>query len=81
MLTVSRAQTAQAEVNHPQWAKAIEIINPKARDMASKPRYWHVAYPLVVVSLCVAPNEFFLRNWSTCFEVGLSKLKVQVYLL
>ncbi|TDL24591.1 hypothetical protein BD410DRAFT_896782 [Rickenella mellea] len=68
-------KTAQAEVNHPLWAKAIETIYPKARDMMSKPRYWHVAYPLVVTSLCVAPHEYFLRHWISCFEVGLSKLK------
>ncbi|KAL7279899.1 hypothetical protein ACG7TL_006308 [Trametes sanguinea] len=68
-------KTAQAEVNHPEWAKAIEVIYPKARDMTAKPRYWHVAYPLAVTALCVAPHEYFLRNWSACFEAGLSKLK------
>ncbi len=41
-----------------------------------KPRYWQVAYPLAVTALCVAPNEYFLRNWSACFEAGLGKLKV-----
>jgi hypothetical protein len=35
-----------------------------------------VAYPLVVVSLCVSPTEYFLRNWTACFEAGLNKLKV-----
>ncbi|KAI0312773.1 cell morphogenesis N-terminal-domain-containing protein, partial [Amylostereum chailletii] len=69
------AKTAQAEVNYPQWAKAIEIVHPKAKELASKPRYWGVAYSLVVVSLCVAPTEYFLRNWTSCFEAGLSKLK------
>ncbi|KAI0065268.1 hypothetical protein BV25DRAFT_1927987 [Artomyces pyxidatus] len=73
------AKTAQAEVNHPQWAKAIEIIHPKARDLAGKPRYWHVAYALVVVSLCVAPNDYFLRNWTACFETGLNKLKEKTF--
>ncbi|KAA1476636.1 hypothetical protein DENSPDRAFT_933178 [Dentipellis sp. KUC8613] len=73
------AKTAQAEVNHPQWAKAIEIINPKAKDMVNKPRYWHVAYPLLIASLCVAPTEYFLRNWSACFESGLNKLKEKPY--
>ncbi|KAI0667579.1 cell morphogenesis N-terminal-domain-containing protein [Trametes maxima] len=72
-------KTAQAEVNHPDWAKAIEVIYPKARDMTTKPRYWHVAYPLAVTALCVAPHEFFLRNWSACFEAGLSKLKEKVH--
>ena len=69
-------QTAQAEVNHPDWGKAIELIHPKARDMMSKPRYWQVAYPLVVTSLCVAPHEYFLRHWQSCFESGVSKMKV-----
>ena len=54
----------------------MEAIYPKARDMMAKPRYWHVAYPLAVTSLCVAPQEFFLRNWVACFEAGLGKLKV-----
>lgn len=66
----------QAEVNHPDWAKAIELIYPKAKDMMGKPRYWHVAYPLAVTSLCVAPTEFFLRNWMACFEAGIGKMKV-----
>lgn len=70
----SLSQTAQAEVNHPEWAKAIEVIYPKAKDMTTKPRYWQVAYPLAVTALCVAPHEYFLRNWSACFEAGLGKL-------
>ena len=69
-------QTAQAEVNHPEWAKAIEVIHPKARDMAAKPRYWHVAYPLAITALCVAPHEYFLRYWLPAFEAGLGRLKV-----
>jgi hypothetical protein len=70
------AQTAQAEVNHPQWAKAVETIYPKAKEMMTKPRYWHVAYPLLITSLCIAPHQFFLKHWNAAFEAGLSKLKV-----
>ncbi|KAI0795448.1 cell morphogenesis N-terminal-domain-containing protein [Abortiporus biennis] len=73
------AKTAQAEVNHPEWAKAVELIFPKAKDMMGKPRYWQVAYPLAVTTLCVAPNEFFLKNWMSCFEAGLSKIKEKPY--
>lgn len=62
------------------WAKAVEIVYPRARDMMNKPRYWHVAYPLAVTSLCVAPHEYFLRNWMSCFELGLAKLRVRIYL-
>ena len=72
----SAGQTIQAEVNDPQWAKAIKAIVPKAKDMASKPRYWRVAYPLYITSLCVAPLEYFQQNWVACFEAGISKLKV-----
>jgi hypothetical protein len=44
----------------------------------SKARYWHVAYPLVITSICVAPHEYFLKHWVGCFEAGLSKLKVRL---
>ncbi|KAH0834852.1 hypothetical protein J3R83DRAFT_10475 [Lanmaoa asiatica] len=64
-------KAAQAEVNHPQWEKAIEKIYPRAKEMMSKPRYWHVAYPLAVTALCVAPHQFFLKNWMACFEYGI----------
>ncbi|KAF8136926.1 cell morphogenesis N-terminal-domain-containing protein [Boletus edulis] len=50
-------KAAQAEVNHPQWEKAIEKIYPRAKEMMSKPRYWHVAYPLAATALCVAPHH------------------------
>ncbi|KAG1858767.1 cell morphogenesis N-terminal-domain-containing protein [Suillus subalutaceus] len=72
-------KTAQAEVNHPQWEKAIERIYPRAKEMMSKPRYWHIAYPLAVTSLCVAPHQYFLRNWTACFEYGLSKMKEKLH--
>ncbi|KAF8589139.1 hypothetical protein K439DRAFT_1383766 [Ramaria rubella] len=73
----SIGKTAQHEVNHPDWAKAIETIFPKAQDMMnkSKARYWHAAYPLVIASICVAPHEYFLKNWIPCFEAGVGKLK------
>jgi furry protein family len=42
----------------------------------SKARYWHVAYPLVITSICVAPHDYFLKHWMACFEAGVGKLKV-----
>lgn len=39
-----------------------------------------MAYALVVVSLCVSPTEYFLRNWVACFEAGLNKMKVDILL-
>ncbi|KAG6831058.1 hypothetical protein H0H92_012981 [Tricholoma furcatifolium] len=68
-------KTAQAETNNPEWAKAIELIYPKAREMMSKPRYWLVAFPLAITSMCVAPQGYFLKNWTACFESACSKLK------
>lgn len=45
----------------------------------SKPRYWPVAYPLAITSLCVAPHQYFLKHWVALFEAGHSKLKVRVF--
>ncbi|KAF7761502.1 hypothetical protein Agabi119p4_9494 [Agaricus bisporus var. burnettii] len=69
------SKTAQAETNHPQWAKAIEIVYPKAREMMTKPRYWPVAFPLTITSLCIAPQDFFLKHWISCIEASMAKLK------
>lgn len=42
----------------------------------AKPRYWQSAFPLAIISLCVAPQAFFLKNWTSCLEASISKLKV-----
>jgi hypothetical protein len=42
----------------------------------AKPRYWQSAFPLAIISLCVAPQAFFLKNWMSCLEASISKLKV-----
>ncbi|KAG9125716.1 Cell morphogenesis protein PAG1 [Ceratobasidium sp. 392] len=68
-------KTAQAEVNHPGWAKAIDLIYPKAREMLSKPRYFGVAYPLAITALCVAPQDFFAKHWMPCIEQSVTKMK------
>lgn len=68
IITDTCQQTAQAETNNPVWAKAIENIYPKAKEMMSKPRYWSVAFPLVITSLCVAPENYFRKHWISCFE-------------
>ncbi|EIW77202.1 hypothetical protein CONPUDRAFT_129444 [Coniophora puteana RWD-64-598 SS2] len=70
-------KTAQAEVNHPQWEKAIEKIHPRAKDMTTKPRYWQAAYPLAVTALCVAPHQFFLKNWSNAVDASFARTKLQ----
>ncbi|KAH8818561.1 cell morphogenesis N-terminal-domain-containing protein [Flagelloscypha sp. PMI_526] len=72
-------KTAQAETNHPQWAQAIEFMYPKAKEMMTKPRYWHAAFPLVITLLCVAPREYFLKHWQACWEASASKLKDKGY--
>ncbi|CAE6446201.1 unnamed protein product [Rhizoctonia solani] len=68
-------KTAQAEVNVPRWANAIDLIYPKAREMLAKIRYFGVAYPLVISALCVAPQDFFARNWMSCIELSVAKMK------
>ncbi|KAL7422234.1 Cell morphogenesis protein PAG1 [Cryptotrichosporon argae] len=67
-------ETATAEVNHPIWSKANAIILQRAMAMASKPRYWTIAFPLVVVSLAVSPREVFMEHFP-----GLADSLVQKY--
>lgn len=78
------ARSASAEINHPTWTKAIDMIAPRAAAMASKPRYWPVAYPLYVATLCAAPEEQFLQGigghsgWFPCLEAALPRIKDRV---
>lgn len=42
----------------------------------NKPRYWPVAFPLAITSLCVAPQAYFLKHWQVFFDSFVSKMKV-----
>lgn len=68
-------ESATAEVNHPLWSKAVATVLQRAMVMASKPRYWNVAFPLVVVALSVSPREVFMEHWQACIDSISSKTK------
>jgi len=69
-------ETATAEVNHPMWANVIAALLQRAMAMAAKPRYWSVAFPLVVVTLAVSPREVFMEHWQHSIDVIAAKSKV-----
>lgn len=71
-------ETATAEVNHPMWSKAIALILSRTLAMMQKPRYWNVAFPLVVIALGVSPREIFMQNWQTCVDAITLRLKVRL---
>ncbi|CDZ98098.1 Fry-like conserved proteins [Phaffia rhodozyma] len=72
------ANVATAEVNHPTWAKAINIIRAQAARMASKDKYWTVSFPLVVTALCVSTREVFLEQWQSCLNIAVGKMKDRI---
>lgn len=69
------AGPATAELNHPVWSRAIELLYSKASQMMQKPKYWFTAYPLASVLLCVAPQEMFTDLWMSFFDQSTLKLK------
>ncbi len=71
-------ETATAEANHPRWSKAVAIILQRALAMATKPRYWSVAFPLIVVTLGVSPREALMQHWQGCIDNITAKFKVSI---
>jgi hypothetical protein len=62
------AEVAVAEVNFPSWAKAVDLMYPRAIKMTLKPRHSLAGYPLVTTLLCVSRKEFFTANWFSVIE-------------
>ncbi|CAO3652266.1 unnamed protein product [Mucor fragilis] len=73
------AQVAVAEVNFPSWAKAVDVMYPRAIKMTLKPRHILAAYPLVTTLLCVSRKEFFAANWSHVLESCYQKFNKDKY--
>lgn len=75
------AKSASAEINHPTWKRAMEMIAPRAYGMLAKPRYWPIAYPLYVATLCGSSEEQFMGGlgghwgWGPCLESAIPKIK------
>ncbi|WWD15776.1 hypothetical protein CI109_100199 [Kwoniella shandongensis] len=68
-------ETATAEVNHPQWSRAVSVILDRAVAMTGKQRYWAAAFPLVVTALGVSPREVFMQQWQPCFDAVMVRFK------
>ncbi|EPB83552.1 hypothetical protein HMPREF1544_09713 [Mucor circinelloides 1006PhL] len=73
------AEVAVAEVNFPSWAKAVDLMYPRAMKMTLKPRHVLAGYPLVTTLLCVSRKEFFAANWSSVLESCYQKFNKDKY--
>lgn len=73
------AGVAVAEVNFPSWAKAVDLMYPRAIKMTLKPRHILAGYPLVTTLLCVSRKEFFAANWSHVLESCYQKFNKDKY--
>ncbi|OAV90383.1 hypothetical protein PTTG_12729 [Puccinia triticina 1-1 BBBD Race 1] len=70
-------QLAAAEVNHPVWGKAINLILSKSHSMSDKPsksRYWNSTFPLMCAAVGAAPQELLLPKWTKNVEWCTTKL-------
>ncbi|KNZ52867.1 hypothetical protein VP01_341g3 [Puccinia sorghi] len=77
-LLVQVVRSATAEVNHPVWGKAINLILNKSHSMSDKPsksRYWNSTVPLMCAAVGAAPQEALLPKWTETVEWCITKLK------
>lgn len=76
-LLLSLAGTLTAEVNHPTWVDAINVIYRKSLLIAnsSLTKYWGSAITLAVTALSVSPKEMFEEKWRDVVDVISKKLK------
>ncbi|KAG1211887.1 hypothetical protein G6F69_004186 [Rhizopus microsporus] len=76
-LLLPAAEVADAEVNFPAWAKAVDLMYPRALKMILKPRHISVGYPLITTLLCVSRKNFFAENWTAILESCYQKFSKQ----
>lgn len=76
-LLLSLAGSLTAEVNHPTWVDAINVIFSKSYSIAftRSPKFWNSAISLAVTALSVAPKEMFEKNWRKIVDVITKRLK------
>ncbi|CAN6632790.1 cell morphogenesis protein PAG1 [Trichomonascus vanleenenianus] len=66
---------ATAELNHPTWVQATELLFSKSMELISRPKLWIQCFPFCATVLSVAPQELFANNWLQIFENNAPKLK------
>lgn len=76
-LLLSLAGSLTAEVNHPTWVDAINVIFSKSYSIAMNrsPKFWNSAMSLAVTALSVAPKEMFEKNWRKIVDSITKRLK------
>lgn len=76
-LLLSLAGSLTAEVNHPTWVDAINVIYKKslAISNSNSNKFWGSSMTLAVTALSVAPKEMFESKWKLVVDSIVKKLK------
>lgn len=69
------ARQASAELHHPAWVSAMQVLLGRALSMLQRSRYWSVAFSLCTVVLCASPPDVFLERWFALIEAGHARLR------
>ncbi|KAH3901318.1 Tao3p SCDLUD_002809 [Saccharomycodes ludwigii] len=64
-----------AEVNHPDWVEAMEMIINTCTKLKHDHKSWASWFKLTVTVLCVSPQELFSVSWLSLIEDNAIKLK------
>ncbi|CCF60234.1 hypothetical protein KAFR_0J01700 [Kazachstania africana CBS 2517] len=76
-LLLPLAGSLSAEVNHPTWIEAMELLLECAKKLKSDSKYWANGFKLMVSILCASPPSIFTENWINIIEVNASKIKTK----
>ncbi|KAL6948682.1 hypothetical protein ACO0QE_001155 [Hanseniaspora vineae] len=74
-LLLPLAGSLSAEVNHPVWVQAMNLILSTCAKFVNDSRYWSSFFKLTVSVLCVSPQELFGCKWMSLIERNSVKLK------
>ncbi|KAI9662729.1 MAG: Cell morphogenesis protein PAG1 [Alyxoria varia] len=74
-LLLRLASSTGVPVNDQRWRKTVLRLNERLTQLASKPKYWHVAYPAQSALCCVSPHDVFTARWNQTASTISGKLR------
>lgn len=74
-LLLPLAAKNEANVADKPWRKFVATLHERLAKLATKPKYWHDAYPTIAILASVSPYDIFSAKWTAMVQTLSNKMR------
>lgn len=74
-LILPLAGNFKVNFDHHIWRRLVRTLNTRFQQLATKPKYWQIAFSIQAIVVCASPYDIFMQKWQDLLVLLASKLR------